>query len=135
MDRDSSDIKDRYQGRMDDDQQDSSNTDDGYDSKFPDMGVTESVKKEWPAVNMYLPGPLRDAIDAYYRDLRYESGDELQKGRHYYPLIARLGFERISEMNTSEVKERLETWEREDGVYRKEHTENSDRVEGGEEGD
>lgn len=112
MDRDDSNITDRYGERMDREYSESDDSTDG----FPEMGVDESVKKEWPAVNMYLPEPLRKMIDDRYRELRYQSGDELQKGRHYYPLIARIGFERVAKMDVEEIRERLEAWEDEDSI-------------------
>lgn len=106
MDRDDSSLGDRYGDRLEDD--DSSNS---YDGEFPSMGVSSSVKKEWSAVNAYIPESLQGRLDGEYRDLRYESGDELQKGRHFYPLVIALGLEQIEGMGVTEVRERLEEME------------------------
>lgn len=101
MDRNDSNVADKYAARIDDA--------DGpdWDSEYPSMGV-KSVKKEWDAVNIYLPEEYIDRMDNHFRKLRFESGDELQKARHYYLLVVSLGLERVEGMELSEVKEELE---------------------------
>lgn len=106
MDRDDPTVKNRYSERLDEDSDNRS-----YEGEFPSMGVTSSVKKEWQAVNAYLPETLHDSLDERYRDLRYESGDQLQKGRHFYPFVIALGLERIEDMDINEVKDGLEELE------------------------
>lgn len=101
MDRNSTDLGDKYGERLEGSNQPE------WDSEYPSMGV-KSVKKEWDAVNIYLPTEYIDRMDEHFRKLRYESGDELQKARHYYLLVVTLGLERVEGMELSEVKEELE---------------------------
>lgn len=107
MDRDNSELKDKYGSRLDDEP-----SNHGPDlGNYPDMGIESSVKKEWTALSFYLPDGMVNRINDTFRDLRYESGDRLQKGRHFYPLLVELGMERAEDMDVDEIKERLERME------------------------
>lgn len=112
MDRDDSSLGDRYGDRLEDDQtRDSVGEETEDEDAYPSMGVEQSVKKEWKLYSFYLPASIGDSLDDAYRDRRYESEDRLQKGRHFYPLIAALGLERVESMDSVEIKERLEEME------------------------
>lgn len=111
-DQEDNPLKDQYGQRLDDgDDTDADSSGERDLGGYPDMGVESSVKKEWDALNFYLPDGQIDRINDIYRDLRYESDDRLQKGRHFYPLLVQLGLERVDGMDVDEVKERLESIE------------------------
>lgn len=73
----------------------------------------KNVKKEWTARSVYLPDELeRDLSQTYKRldwQLEADEGLSIKKTRHYYPLVVRLGLERIEEMESKELKERIES--------------------------
>lgn len=71
-----------------------------------------SVKDEYTGVYMYLPeeqkndlGPTYKIISAEYER---EFNEELEKNRHFYPLVIQYGLDGLDGLDASEIKERLE---------------------------
>lgn len=71
-----------------------------------------SVKDERSGTYMYLPesqkaelGPTFKILSAEYER---EFGDELEKNRHFYPLVVQYGLDGLDGLNASEIKERLD---------------------------
>jgi hypothetical protein len=78
---------------------------------------TQNVKKEWNVRSFYLDDNLdRNLTTAFKRlDLEFSEADvdiELQKTRHFYPLLIMLGLERLEEMDVTEITEELEIRDR-----------------------
>lgn len=74
----------------------------------------KNVKKEWTARSVYLPDELERHLSQTYKRLDWQleadEGLSIKKTRHYYPLVVRLGLERIEEMESKELKERIESF-------------------------
>jgi len=74
---------------------------------------SQNVKKDWNVRSFYLDDELnQDLMTTYKRlDLELSEGDtdiELKKTRHFYPLVIRLGLERLESMESTEITERIE---------------------------
>ncbi|WP_435130303.1 hypothetical protein [Halobaculum sp. D14] len=74
----------------------------------------QNIKKEWNVRSFYLPDDVDDELTTAYKRLDFElseagAGVDLKKTRHFYPLLVELGLERLAEMDTTEVTERLES--------------------------
>lgn len=74
-----------------------------------------NVKREWDNHSVYLPDGIATDLSRTYKrldlDLDEAYGLSIKKTRHYYPLVVRLGLERLEELETEEVKERVERME------------------------
>lgn len=72
----------------------------------------DSVKDERVGTYMYLPQSLKDQIKRQYNylkaDYEIEYDSDLEKNRHFYPLIAEYGLDSLDDMDPSDVRERLE---------------------------
>lgn len=77
----------------------------------------KNVKDEWPATSVYLPEFLNSSLSTTYKradlDFEEEFGKSLQKTRYYYPLVVKLGLERIESMEAQDLQERIEGLEEE----------------------
>ena len=77
----------------------------------PDEQI-ENVKEIWRNTSIYLPENLRTRMQTAYKrknlEVDLETGDELRKTRHYYPLLIALGVEAIEEMEPEEILERVD---------------------------
>lgn len=71
-------------------------------------GTTASVKDEYVGVYLYVPDEQSDAINDLYDELVYRYDGDLEKTRHFYPLLVRYGFESLQGLESSEIQERLE---------------------------
>lgn len=74
-----------------------------------------SVKDERVGTYMYLPasqkselGPTFKIVSAEYER---EVGDELEKNRHFYPLVVQFGLDGLDGLDASEIQDRLEELE------------------------
>lgn len=72
---------------------------------------TETVKDR-KNVNMYLPEDLVGEMNIRYSELdaqfQREHGRSMEKNRDFYPIILELAFERMEELGTEGVVERME---------------------------
>ncbi|MGA9402985.1 MAG: hypothetical protein WBV42_19175 [Haladaptatus sp.] len=75
------------------------------------MSDSESVKATRVGTYMYLPENQRSTLDFRYKELNlaYERavGDELEKNRHFYPLVVQAGLEALDGVDGEEIRERL----------------------------
>ena len=77
----------------------------------------QNVKKEWNVRSIYLDDTLESELTTMFKrlDLELSEADtdvELQKTRHFYPLIIELGLERLEEMDVTEITDQLESTDR-----------------------
>ena len=77
----------------------------------------QNVKKEWNVRSIYLDDTLESELTTLFKRLDLELSEaetdlELQKTRHFYPLIVELGLERLEEMDVTEITEKLESTDR-----------------------
>ncbi|SEP32367.1 hypothetical protein SAMN04487948_1524 [Halogranum amylolyticum] len=76
---------------------------------------TVNIKSEWTNHSIYLNDELASSLSHNYKrldlDLDQDYGLSIKKTRHYYPLIVKLGLERLEELESKEVKERIEELE------------------------
>jgi len=98
----------------DNSQNEMSASDSGTDKNAQTSQNVRNIKKEWNVRSFYLDDDLdSDLTTAFKRlDLGLSESDadvDLKKTRHFYPLIVRLGLERLEEMEVTEVTERLES--------------------------
>lgn len=74
-----------------------------------------NTKKDWTNHSIYLNNVLAADLSRSYKrldlDLDEEYGKSIKKTRHYYPLIIKLGLERLEELEVKEVKEKIESME------------------------
>lgn len=73
----------------------------------------KNIKKEWNVRSFYLDDDLDANLSMMFKrlDLRLSETDtdvDIKKTRHFYPLIVELGLERLEEMESTEVTERLD---------------------------
>ena len=70
-----------------------------------------NIKQEWTNHSVYLPDELTDSLGRRYKYLDLDLDEEfdlsIQKTRHYYPLIVKLGLERLDELSSKETKDKL----------------------------
>jgi hypothetical protein len=102
-------------GEQDDDTDDSSmsSTESQNDTTEQTSQKAQNIKKEWNVRSFYLDDELNDELTTSFKRLDFELSDadadvDLKKTRHFYPLIVRLGLERLEEMDITEVTEELE---------------------------
>ena len=77
----------------------------------------QNVKKEWNVRSIYLDDTLESELTTLFKRLDLELSEaetdvELQKTRHFYPLIVELGLERLEEMDVTEITDKLESTDR-----------------------
>lgn len=65
------------------------------------------AKSEWVGMTIYLPEQLREELELVFREHNLEakrSADlDLQKLRHYYPLVVALGLRVVEDTDTHEL--------------------------------
>jgi hypothetical protein len=122
------DVKSRFARRFEDDGDESGEDErsmedvrPGADRNAMNAGTkrkskrAKNVKKEWNAKSVYLPDEIERSLSRTYKKLDWQldedEGISIKKTRHYYPLIVRLGLERVESMESTEIKERLEALE------------------------
>jgi hypothetical protein len=69
------------------------------------------VKDERVGTYMYLPPAQKEAINRFYSkksgDFEFETGDELEKNRHWYPLVVKYGLDELREADAERIAELL----------------------------
>ena len=123
------DLDDRLSRRFDDDSpEDNDNSESESDSDHASSKSQSSrnsqksqkpqnVKKEWNVRSIYLDDTLESELTTLFKRLDLELSEaetdlELQKTRHFYPLIIELGLERLEEMDVTEITDQLESMDR-----------------------
>jgi len=70
------------------------------------------VKEEFVGTYMYLPESLKQELGPTFKILsaeyEREFGTELEKNRHFYPLVVKYGLDSLDSFDASDVRERLE---------------------------
>lgn len=113
-------VKDRFARRFDDEESDPVENErrKGKDDreKKAKNGKTVNIKSSWTNHSVYLDDELASSLGREYKrldlDLDEEYGLSIQKTRHYYPLVVKLGLDRLDGLSSKEVKEELERLER-----------------------
>ncbi|MFH5802271.1 hypothetical protein [Haladaptatus sp. CMAA 1911] len=76
---------------------------------------SESVKATRVGTYMYLPEKQRSELNFRYKELNlaYERavGDELEKNRHFYPLVVQAGLEALDGMDGESLRECVRRFE------------------------
>ncbi|WP_458210670.1 hypothetical protein [Haladaptatus sp. NG-SE-30] len=76
-----------------------------------EQSKAESVKDARVGTYMYLPEDQRSKLNFRYKELNltYERsfGEELEKNRHFYPLVVQAGLEALDGLDGEELRERL----------------------------
>lgn len=98
------------EGRETGENRDSSNgTNDGSEASG-DGSV--SIKEEQIGTYMYLPEfqtkELRRLYNVLKAEYEFEYDEEFEKNRHFYPLVVQYGVTELDELETSEIRARLE---------------------------
>ena len=123
------DLDDRLSRRFDDDSpEDTDNSESESDTDHASSKSQSSrnaqksqkpqnVKKEWNVRSIYLDDTLESELTTLFKRLDLELSEaetdlELQKTRHFYPLIVELGLERLEEMDVTEITDQLESTDR-----------------------
>lgn len=109
-------VKDRFAQRFENEnsnQEQKSKTDQTDQSSKKEK--TANIKQAWANHSFYMPEQLASELSTSYKILDLELDQEqnlsIQKTRHYYPLIVKLGLDRLDELDSEEVKEELEQLE------------------------
>lgn len=72
-----------------------------------------SVKDEQVGRYLYLPERQNKRIDQVYNrlkaDYEFEYDEELEKNRHYYPLLVKYGLEGLDGFDASDVRDALDS--------------------------
>ena len=72
----------------------------------------QSVKDEQVGTYLYLPEGQRDEMKYQYKMLsaeyEREFGEELEKNRHFYPLVVEYGLDRLSDLDAQDVRDLLD---------------------------
>ncbi|GAA0241299.1 hypothetical protein ACFFQF_29730 [Haladaptatus pallidirubidus] len=86
-----------------------SETDEPSNSSKPSKPM--SVKDTQVGTYMYLPENQRSELDFRYKELNLEYersfGDELEKNRHFYPLVVQAGLDALDGMDGEEIRDLL----------------------------
>ena len=125
------DLDDRLSRRFDDDSPEENDNSESESESESDRASSKSqssrnsqksqkpqnVKKEWNVRSIYLDDTLESELTTMFKrlDLELSEADtdvELQKTRHFYPLIIELGLERLEEMDVTEITDQLESTDR-----------------------
>jgi hypothetical protein len=84
-------------------------------SKIDAPSEQESVKETRVGTYMYLPEGQRSELNFRYKELNlaYERafGDELEKNRHFYPLVVQAGLDALDGVDGEDVQELLQRLE------------------------
>lgn len=95
---------------------DESQEDDEYPDGEKDDGEEQddpSVKDERSGTYMYLPEDQKQELGLTFKVLsaeyEREFGDDLEKNRHFYPLIIQHGLEGLDSLDAQEVRDCLES--------------------------
>jgi len=106
---DDSDNADRADLADTGDAPDSSDASDVSDTSDWADGTLKNVGTE---MRMYLPDDLVDDLDYHftglYRDIKHEYGEEIEKNRHFYPLVVELGLGTVVEMDPEKILSELQ---------------------------
>jgi len=93
----------------------SSGTDAVESDDTGDATEPASVKATRVGTYMYLPEAQRSELNFRYKELNlaYERavGDELEKNRHFYPLVVQAGLEALDGMDGESLRERVRRFE------------------------
>lgn len=114
-------VKDKFAQRFESDEQNAQTTNPAKTSE-PEQTTEEvksaktsdqevNIKEDWKNHSFYLPDDLADDLGSHYKRLDWEMDDELdefKKTKHYYPLIVALGLERLADLESKEVKDKLD---------------------------
>lgn len=110
-------VKEKFAARFEGEEQDAENAKNEQTEKTSEKaessetGSTSNIKNAWTNHSVYLPDELAQALGREYKqldlDLDREHNLSIKKTRHYYPLIVSLGLERLEELETEEIKERV----------------------------
>lgn len=77
----------------------------------PKGGEGKGVKDTQVGTYMYLPESVRDDLAYQFKltsaEYERELGEEMEKNRHWYPLVIELGLEQIEEMDPGEIHDQL----------------------------
>lgn len=72
----------------------------------------QSVKDEFVGTYMYLPESLKQELNPRFKiisaEFEREYGQELEKNRHFYPLVIQYGLDGLDSLDASDIRERLE---------------------------
>lgn len=83
-------------------------------SESTDADVTDesSVKDECVGTYMYLPESQKDALDLAFKkanlSVEEATGEELEKNRHFYPLVVQAGLDSLDGLDGGEIQARLD---------------------------
>ena len=70
------------------------------------------VKEQQTGTYMYLPERqvkrLRRQYNVLKAEYEFEYDEEFEKNRHFYPLVVQYGLERLDDLDTAEIRARLE---------------------------
>lgn len=74
--------------------------------------TVKNIKNHWSNHSFYLDDKLADDLSSEFKRLDWQLDDQhdfsIKKTRHYYPLIASLGLEQLKELDTDEIRTRIE---------------------------
>jgi hypothetical protein len=69
------------------------------------------VKEQQTGTYMYLPETqvkhLRRQYNVLKAEYEFEYNEEFEKNRHFYPLVVQYGLERLDDLDTSQIRSRL----------------------------
>jgi hypothetical protein len=86
-------------------------SDESDETDEPDETDNDSVKDENVGVYMYLPEEQKNEVsyqfDRLKAEYKRETGEELEKNRHFYPLLITHGLDSLEDWDGSDVKERI----------------------------
>jgi len=76
------------------------------------VGDSVSIKDEQVGTYMYLPEfqtkEMRRLYNVLKAEYEFEYDEEFEKNRHFYPLIVQYGLDDLDDVDTSEIRTRLE---------------------------
>jgi hypothetical protein len=82
-------------------------------SKPSEPDETQSVKDEFVGTYMYLPESQKQELNPTFKiisaEYEREYGEELEKNRHFYPLVVQYGLDSLDSWDASEIRERLDS--------------------------
>lgn len=84
-------------------------------SKSSEGDGKQSVKDEFVGTYMYLPEDLKQELNPTFKiisaEYEREYGEELEKNRHFYPLVVKYGLDGLDGLDASDIRKRLEELE------------------------
>lgn len=91
---------------------DAKDTDDGTDRDDTPDWSEDPLKQVGTELRMYLPDDLVNDLDyeftGLYREIKHEHGKEIEKNRHFYPLVVDLGLQTVADMDPDELLAELQ---------------------------